>query len=55
MTKQWIFLATAHGKNHAMKILLFHYARGTVKILAAKARLQWPYENQIITPQQLII
>lgn len=44
---EWHFSATAHGKGPCDGV------GGTVKRLAARASLQRPYENQILTPQQL--
>jgi hypothetical protein len=44
---KWHFSATAHGKGPCDGI------GGTVKRLAAKASLQRPYDNQILTPIQL--
>ena len=41
------FFATLHGKWPCDGI------GGTVKRLAAKASLQWPYSEQIMTPRQL--
>ena len=44
---EWYFSATAHGKGPCDGV------GGTVKRLAARARLQCPYDNQIQTPFQL--
>lgn len=44
---EWHFSATAHGKGPCDGV------GGTVKRLATRASLQRPYENQILTPQQL--
>lgn len=44
---EWHFSATAHGKGACDGV------GGTVKRLATRASLQRPYENQILTPQQL--
>lgn len=44
---EWHFSATAHGKSACDGI------GGTVKRLAARASLQKPYNNQIMTPRQL--
>lgn len=44
---QWHFFATSHGKGPCDGL------GGTVKRLAAKASLQRPYNNQIMTPRQL--
>ena len=43
----WHFFATSHGKGPCDGL------GGTVKRLAAKASLQWPYNEQIMTPWQL--
>jgi hypothetical protein len=45
---EWHFYATAHGKGVCDGL------RGTVKRLEAKAILQRPYEDQILTSFQLI-
>ena len=44
---EWHFFATSHGKGP------YDGLGDTVKRLAAKASLQWPYNEQIMTPQQL--
>jgi len=44
---EWHFFATSHGKSPCDGI------GGTVKRLAARASLQRPYDNQIITSRQL--
>ena len=44
---EWHFSATSHGKGACDGI------GGTVKRLAARASLQRPYNNQIMTPRQL--
>jgi hypothetical protein len=44
---EWHFFATSHGKGPCDGV------GGTVKRLAARASLQRPYENQIMTPRQL--
>ena len=44
---EWHFFATSHGKSPADGIA------GTVKRTAAKASLQRPYEDQILTPIKL--
>eukprot|EP00731_Ephydatia_muelleri_P014922 Em0008g642a len=44
---EWHFFATSHGKSPADGMA------GTVKRTAAKASLQRPYEDQILTPKQL--
>ena len=44
---EWHFSATSHGKGACDGV------GGTVKRLAAKASLQRPYEDQIMTPPQL--
>jgi hypothetical protein len=44
---QWHFSATSHGKGACDGV------GGTVKRLAAKASLQRPYDEQIMTPRQL--
>lgn len=44
---QWHFFATSHGKGPCDGL------GGTVKRLAARASLQRPYNNQIMTPRQL--
>lgn len=44
---EWHFSATSHGKGACDGV------GGTVKRLAARASLQKPYEDQIMTPQQL--
>ena len=44
---EWHFFATSHGKGPCDGL------GGTVKRLAAKASLQRPYEQQIMTPRQL--
>ena len=46
-TLNGIFVATSHGKGPCDGI------GGTVKRLAAKASLQRPYSEQIMTPRQL--
>jgi len=47
MPAEWHFFATSHGKGPCDGV------GGTVKRLAARASLQRPYENQILTPRQL--
>ena len=47
MSSEWHFSATAHGKGACDGI------GGTVKRLAARASLQKPYSDQIMTPRQL--
>jgi hypothetical protein len=47
VTAEWHFLATSHGKSACDGV------GGTLKRLAAKASLQRPYNDQIITPHQL--
>ena len=44
---EWHFFATSHGKSSCDGL------GGTVKRLAAKASLQRPYDDHILTPQQL--
>lgn len=44
---EWHYFATSHGKGPSDVL------GGTVKRLATKASLQRPYDNQILTPQQL--
>ena len=44
---EWQFFATSHGKSACDGL------GGTVKRLAAKASLQRPYDQQILTPKQL--
>jgi transposase len=44
---EWQFFATSHGKSACDGL------GGTVKRLAAKASLQRPYDDQILTPRQL--
>ena len=44
---EWHFSATSHGKGACDGV------GGTVKRLAARASLQRPYEQQIMTPRQL--
>lgn len=44
---EWHFSATSHGKGASDGV------GGTVKRLAARASLQRPYEQQIMTPLQL--
>lgn len=44
---EWHFFATSHGKGPSDGI------GGTIKRLAARASLQRPYDQQIITPRQL--
>ena len=44
---EWHFFATSHGKGPCDGV------GGTVKRLAARASLQRPYDNQIMTPRQL--
>ena len=44
---EWHFFATSHGKGACDGV------GGTVKRLAAKASLQRPYDQQIMTPRQL--
>eukprot|EP00731_Ephydatia_muelleri_P007530 Em0003g1778a len=45
--QQWHFFATSHGKSAADGIA------GTVKRMATKASLKRPYQDQILTPNQL--
>lgn len=47
MPAEWNFFATSHGKGPCDGV------GGTVKRLAARASLQRPLNNQIMTPQQL--
>ena len=47
VSAEWHFSATSHGKGACDGL------GGTVKRLAAKASLQRPYEEQIMTPLQL--
>ena len=47
MPAEWHFTATAHGKGACDGV------GGTVKRLAARASLQRPYDQQIMTPRQL--
>ena len=47
MPAEWHFFATSHGKGPCDGV------GGTVKRLAARASLQRPYDNQILTPRQL--
>ena len=47
MPAEWHFSATAHGKGACDGV------GGTVKRLAARASLQRPYSEQIMTPRQL--
>eukprot|EP00731_Ephydatia_muelleri_P017532 Em0010g630a len=44
---EWHFFATSHGKSAADGIA------GSVKRMATKARLKRPYQDQILTPNQL--
>ena len=44
---EWHFFATSHGKSAADGIA------GTVKRMATKASLKRPYQDQILTPNQL--
>ena len=44
---EWHFFATSHGKLAADGIA------GTVKRMATKASLKRPYQDQILTPNQL--
>ncbi len=44
---EWHFSATSHGKGACDGV------GGTVKRLAARASLQRPYDEQIITPIEL--
>ena len=44
MSAEWHFFATSHGKGPCDGL------GGTLKRLAARASLQRPYENQILTP-----
>jgi len=44
---EWHFFATSHGKNACDGV------GGTVKRLAARASLQRPFSEQILTPRQL--
>ena len=47
LAAEWHFTATSHGKGACDGL------GGTVKRLAARASLQRPYEQQIMTPRQL--
>ena len=47
MLAEWHFFATSHGKGPCDGV------GGTVKRLAARASLQRPYKDQILTPHQL--
>jgi len=47
MTAEWHFFATSHGKGPCDGV------GGTVKRLAARAILQRPVDNQLLTPRQL--
>ena len=47
VSAEWHFSATSHGKGACDGL------GGTVKRLAAKASLQRPYQDQIMTPFQL--
>ena len=47
MPAEWHFFATSHGKGPCDGV------GGSVKRLAARASLQTPLDNQIITPRQL--
>lgn len=47
MKAEWHFFATSHGKGPCDGL------GGTIKRLAAKASLQRPYNDQIMTPRQL--
>ena len=47
MPAEWHFFATSHGKGPCDGV------GGTVKLLAAHASLQRPYDKQILTPRQL--
>jgi len=47
MPGEWHFFATSHGKGPCDGV------GGTVKRLAARASLQRPYDNQIVSPRQL--
>jgi len=47
MSAEWHFFATSHGKGPCDGV------GGTVKRLAARASLQRPYNDQILTPRQL--
>ena len=44
---KWHFFATSHGKSACDGI------GGVMKKMTAKARLQRPFENQILTPQNI--
>ena len=44
---EWHFFATSHEKSACNGI------GGVVKRMSAKARLQTPFENQILTPQDM--
>ena len=44
---EWHFFATSHGKSACDGI------GGVVKRVTAKASLQRPFENQILTPQDM--
>ena len=46
---EWHFFATSHGKGPCDGL------GGTIKRLAAKASLQRPYNEQIMTPRQLFV
>ncbi|CAN7998596.1 unnamed protein product [Ixodes hexagonus] len=46
---EWNFFATSHGKSACDGV------GGTLKRLAAKASLQRPYQDQIMTPYQLFL
>ena len=46
---EWHFSATSHGKGACDGV------GGTVKRLAARTSLQRPYDQQIMTPRQLLI
>lgn len=47
ISDEWHFFATAHGKGPCDGIA------GTIKRLAARASLQRPYSDQIMTPRKL--
>ena len=47
ISTEWHFSATAHGKGACDGL------GGTIKRLAARANLQKPYDDQIMTPRQL--
>jgi hypothetical protein len=47
VSAEWHFFVTSHGKSACDGVC------GTLKMLAAKASLQRPYNDEIMTPDQL--